>query len=111
MSLRPALEPPTTYRATRWGRFANAFQAALVGGFGVLLLFMAATVGRDLSWPEWLFTSLVTVPIFLFAAQAAARSRIVERIEVTSTGFTTHDARSEARADWKDVTDAAYFSF
>jgi len=111
MIAAPARDPPTIYRATAWSRTVDALSAVVIGGFGVLLLLTAATVGRQLSWPEWLFSSLVTVPIFLFAAQAASRSRIAERIEVTSAGFVTYGVRSEARVDWKDVTGARYFSF
>lgn len=90
-------------------RTMEVLLAATAGGFAIFLLFTAATVRRQITWPEWFFTGLVCAMLLYFAVQSARRSRIVDRIEVTSDGFVVHEPHGDSRIRWSDVAGAGFF--
>lgn len=66
------------------------------------------STGRPLSWPEWLFTSVVIALFFGFGVERLLRAvQSKPRIVVFSDGFVYAGPLRERRISWSDVVDAA----
>jgi Co/Zn/Cd efflux system component len=103
--------PITTYRATRLGRILNAVMGLFLVGLALTIasaIIQRHAAGRPLSWPEWLFTSVVIALFFGFGVERLLRAvESKPRIVVFSDGFVYAGALGERRISWTDVVDAA----